>query len=73
MDAMKPWAFDQMSLKALGDPAPLLHKVPHDTAGELSTKRDWAKALEATATGDGAVLRCQVNDDHFIAKLSKQA
>jgi hypothetical protein len=62
-----------MSLKALDDPTPLLHKVPHGTAGELSAKRDWAKALEAAATGDGAALRCQVNDDHFIAKLSRQA
>ena len=40
-DAMKPWAVDQMSLKAPNDPVPLLHRVPHDI-GDLNARRGWA-------------------------------
>jgi hypothetical protein len=69
-DAMKPWAFDLMSLKALNDPAPLLHKVPHNI-GELNAKRDWAQAFETAATAGGVALRCQVHDDHFVVKLAQ--
>ena len=68
-DAMKPWAFGQMSLKAPNDPVPLLHRVAHDI-GDLNARRGWAQALESAATANGVALRCQAHDDHFMVKFA---
>ena len=68
-DSMKPWAFDQMSLQALNDPEPLLHRAPHDI-GDLSARRGWAQALGSAATANSVALRCQAHDDHFMVKFA---
>ena len=61
-DALTPWAFGKISLKAPNDPTALLHKVPHEIDDPV-VRRECSQALETVAQRDDVALRCQVNDD----------